>query len=170
MIRIWVLCAAICSLSISACGNLRLEEPRVFRFPFYLNVGDMPREVAQRIEYIWSSAIDSSMARVISNPKVFDEKSVRVTGVFSYTELGAALFLDRESYEYGVIHNAIALSLPNSYIEAAMIPLMEGNYVEIVGVFDADADLSRFPFNGMISEILPVVPAKVHKKMRDAAG
>lgn len=143
---------------------------QVRRYPFYFDVSEYSAEVAKRLESIWYDAIDVSMIRVIANPKSFDNRSIRVSGVFTAGERGLAIYFDRESYEYHRVDNAISISLGDSHIKPEMMPKIEGHYVEVVGIYKAETATDRFYVNGELHEVLPILPSAVKLKERDAAN
>lgn len=125
------------------------------------DAGKYGSEIGRRIEQIWYSAVNCSLVSLIANPDRFDGRSVRVVGIMKSTELGVALFMDRESYEYHVISNSIVINLKSSYFDPAILPLAEGHYVDVVGLFDRESTNGRYLVNGMLKEVLPILPGNV---------
>jgi hypothetical protein len=129
-----------------------------------------PPETRALFDEIYGKAVDVSIVRLLANPEEFSGKAVRLWGVFHVDRETMALFLSRESYEYGVSQNAVPISTTYTRIED--LPRLNGHYVWIVGVFDAkEGGPIGFTAtgNGHLHDVLPIVPAQVRLKLREAA-
>ena len=118
----------------------------------------------------YDTAINVSIVRLLADPKIYSGKVVRLWGVYHVERETMALFLNLESYEYGISQNAIPIT--TTYTSPEDLPKLNGHYVWIIGVFDArDEHPIGFPDatgNGHLHDVLPIRPAQVKLKVREA--
>jgi hypothetical protein len=158
---------AVCSTLLACAQGPDPRRPPDYRKIYGLSLKDLPTATPEQVGIIYHDAIEVPMVRVLANPEQFDGKAVRVYGVLSNEPEGTAIYLDRESYEYGISANAIAIA--SIYTDNELLNKMEGHYVWLVGIYEAESGNRLFKVSGHLREVAPMSPPNIKLRDRRAA-
>lgn len=155
-----------CVLLMTACAHMpNPNDPPNYRKIYGLTLDKLPNMTWEEVKLFYANAIDLPMVRLLANPEEYDGKAVSTCGVYSNEFEGTALYLNRESYEYGFNKNLI-LILTN-YTEEALLDEMEGHYVCLIGVYEAKVD-GRY--SGHLYDVAPMTRANIKLPNRRASS
>lgn len=165
-IKILIVCLG-CSALVACAQGPDPRRPPDYRGLQGLGMADLPSATPEQVEVIYHDAIAVPMVKVLANPKEFDGRAVRIFGVLSNALEGNAIYLNRESYEFNISANAIAIT--SNYTDSELLEKMEGHYVWLVGIYQADSGDRLFKANGHLHDVAPMLPANVRLRNRKAA-
>ena len=95
-----------------------------------------------------------SIYRLVATPERYDECRVAVTGFVNLEFEGTAVYPHREDFLHGLTRNGLWLDFFGSDREAMRTDsTINGNYVSIVGTFDADSGGHFGLWSGSITRI-----------------
>jgi len=83
--------------------------------------------------------INVSMVKLISRPKDYDGKLVRVVGVGQVGFEANGLYLSSDDYKHHITKNALSLAFKDGVAELDSLQVLNGQFVRVEGIFDADA-------------------------------
>jgi hypothetical protein len=92
-----------------------------------------------------------SLLRLIASPSSFDGKRVSTMGVLKYGDL-VTICIDQGSAKAGATFNCIALQQNDPHLTEAKCALLDGNYVQVTGIFDTSRPRPR-GFESVIRDI-----------------
>lgn len=110
------------------------------------------------------TAIDVSIISLITNPKKYDGKLVKVSGVGCIEADGNALYLSKEDYKYIVQKNAVFLDFTNAAVNKDDAMKLNGKYVYIEGIFNADNNGVSDLYTGAIENIKKYDDAEIYTR------
>jgi len=93
-----------------------------------------------------------SLIELIANPKAYDGKRVRLIGFVRLEFEGNAIYVSKESYEAGIIKNALWLDPPKSSPLARKGAVWGPQYAIVEGRFDARSLGHMRLFSGAIRD------------------
>jgi hypothetical protein len=132
-----------------------------------LSAEDLPSMTWEEIRMYYVNAVDLPMVRLLSNPGKYDGKEVTTCGVYRHEFEATAIYLNRESYEYGLSENAVFAF--TDHTDEKLLEKMDGNYVCMTGVFDAQPASRSFRNSGHLRDVAPMRMANVRFPLRRAA-
>lgn len=97
-----------------------------------------------------------SMIEVLLYPEKFDDKPILLQGIFIYEFDQNALYLSKESAEYGVSAEAVWIRFSDGFESDRDLEKLNGKYVSIYGTFDKEqlGPLGNFRGSILVESIL----------------
>lgn len=162
-----VLIGLVVSLTACASGP-DPNRPPDYRKMYDLTIEDLPNMTMEEAQMFYVNAIELPMVRLLANPEEFDGKAVTTCGVYEHEYEATAIYLNRESYEYGLAENAIFVFTTHS--DEALLEKMAGHYVCMTGVFEAESASRLFRASGHLRDIPPLRMSSMLLPNRRAAS
>lgn len=144
------------------------DRPPDYRKIYGLTVENLPNMTLEEVRMFYVNAIELPMARLLANPEEFDGKEVTTCGVYEHEFEATAIYLNRESYEYGLAENAIYAFTTHS--DEALLEQMDGHYVCMTGVYEAESASRLFRASGHLRDIAPLRMSNMLLPNRRAAS
>lgn len=155
--RLFIACLAF---FIASCANVTSpHNPPDYKKSYDLGIEDLPGATPEDVRIIYGDAERIPMVRLLSNPGAYDGKSVRIFGVLRHDFEATAIYLDKESYDYGIVTNAIFIT--TNYTDDSLLQKMKGEYIEITGIYENEPASMRLNYNGHIHDVAPMTPANI---------
>lgn len=107
------------------------------------------------LSYNEGNISDVSLINLISTPKDFNKKRIRLEGVFEYKFESHGIYLTRDDYDYGITKNAVWLDIDDEMYSQRSEELnkMNGEYVIVEGVFNSDENGHFDMYSGSIENV-----------------
>lgn len=156
-------------LTLAACASgPNPDRPPDYRKIYGLTAENLPNMTWEEVRMFYVNAIELPMVRLLANPEEFDGKAVTTCGIYSNEFEGTAIYLNRESYEYGFSANAIFAF--TTHTGDALLEQMEGHYVCMTGVYEAESASRLFRASGHLRDIAPLRMSNMRLPSRRAAS
>lgn len=107
------------------------------------------------INYNKENISDVSLINLISTPKDFNKKHIRLEGILEYEFEGHGIYLTRDDYDYGITKNAVWLDIDDEMYSLRNDELneMKGEYVIVEGVFNSNENGHFDMYSGSIENV-----------------
>lgn len=111
--------------------------------------------VYNALSYEEGNLLDVSIINLISNPKKFNGKHIRLEGILEWEFESHSVYLTRDDYNYGITKNAIWLDTNEEefFEKSDDLNKMNGKYVIIEGVFNSGENGHFDMYSGAIENV-----------------
>lgn len=149
--RLTSIVLVVASTALLSCTSGLVARPMV--------VSSMPNQtdLDQPIE---SDGLQVSIVQLIAGAAEYNNKTIQVQGLFAVNvtgELSAAMFLDTESFRFGIYESAILVDTTG--IDSSVLSALDGRYAIVVGRFRNGPLGDTGLFQGQISRVVRIQPS-----------
>ena len=107
------------------------------------------------LNYEKENISDVSIINLITTPKDFNKKHIRLEGVLEWGLESHGIYLTRDDYNYGITKNAVWLDIDDEMYSQRNDEFnkMNGKYVIVEGVFNSDENGHFDMYSGSIENV-----------------